>query len=1087
MKTVLACAVALALSAFSYAATATAAAASAAPLSPAAEKIQVGRILTDPQAPDVVATASDLMDQVAALSSRLFAGKLEVAAAPSKADAPKAGASQALYTLSLILSLNKDSPSIVLKLESASDEDRSVTYAYLGSPAPEVPSILAHAVFLLWSNLRGSLDQGIGEAPVFVDELPASLVSAMATPISVAMGADGSVVAGMVTTAVQLDSAFKVVDRLGTGLYDAGNYGYAYGISSTPGGTIYFKPSMGRDAFKLPPGAKDPQKVSLGMELPTASLTALADGSIFVLDSTQKKAFRLVGRKRQDFKVFPTQYTYLTAVAAAPDGTLWLYDPLLKGIRIYTIEGNPVDAILPSVDLSASFSPYAMAIGPDGSFILAANTQMVKFRRDGSVVWRITQFDGADLPNLPSYGSVAVDWSRGLIYVADPTNRRIVKLMERTARQGAASANGLGANGLESKIIALRQGRTDDEAGSYAKAARLYAEAGSTLMAKSYWQKVDEADPGNEEAAAQLLAIDVDELKAAARDLDTKARATLASIGLESARPLSLQAIQKYELILSKAPRDAVTRKAMEDLKALFSDKAPAPQQKKPIDLGDIHLANLFPSLMQWYALHPPGAVTVKNTLAEPVKALRASLFIPRFMDLPAQSKPIAELAPGQSAAVALAPAFNQKVLELQEDLPIQAQVVVTYTTSDGAEQTLTEDVSATLYRNSALTWDDTRRVSSFITPNEDTVSGFAARALATSPGSGALQLSRSLFQAMRVIDALGTYGIAYVPDPDSPFSKALGKAEVVDTVRFPRTTLYNKTGDCDDTTALLASLLESVGVHTAVLTTPGHIFLAFDSGEPAENAAFLSAGGVEAITQRGTVWIPIETTVLSQGFMAAWASASELVRKYEASGPFELIPVSDMRDSYPALPLPASTITVVDPAKAGVDKAYSASLAGFTDALYVGKLKELDASLASLSGAQAVRVRVKEGVLQALFGKMTDAEASFRAAIAAAPAMVSPYVNLANVRLLAADNDGALSVVRAGLAKNADAVLLNLLASQIYQRKGDSTNSAVYYAKVKKASPEIAARYPDLGSAGGTQRAAQAREKPVVIWGSGD
>ena len=60
--------------------------------------------------------------------------------------------------------------------------------------------------------------------------------------------------------------------------------------------------------------------------------------------------------------------------------------------------------------------------------------------------------------------------------------------------------------------------------------------------------------------------------------------------------------------------------------------------------------------------------------------------------------------------------------------------------------------------------------------------------------------------------DALGIYEINYIEDPDSPLSKAIGKVELVDTVRFPRKTLMIKSGDCDDSTALLGSLLESAG-----------------------------------------------------------------------------------------------------------------------------------------------------------------------------------------------------------------------------------------------------------------------------------
>jgi tetratricopeptide (TPR) repeat protein len=342
------------------------------------------------------------------------------------------------------------------------------------------------------------------------------------------------------------------------------------------------------------------------------------------------------------------------------------------------------------------------------------------------------------------------------------------------------------------------------------------------------------------------------------------------------------------------------------------------------------------------------------------------------------------------------------------------------------------------------------------------------------------------MMQAIRIIDALGAYGITYVQNLDAPFSKALGKAEIIDTVHFPRITLYNRTGDCSDTTALLSSLLESVGIRTAALTTPGHIFLAFDTDEPAENAPYLRGGGLEVITKNGKVWIPIEATILSQGFMAAWTSAADLVKKYAATGPFEFIPISEMRDSFPALPLPTGSLTVAEPASSRVDAAYSASLSGLTDTLYTARLSSMNATLATLSGRQAVKVRVQQGILHALFGKFSEAEAAFRRAITDDPTLVSPYVNLANVRLLSNDDDGALAAVKQGLARNADSALLNLMAARIFSNRGDAANSAVFFAKVQKVAPDMAARFADLAPAAGgkQQRAASAGQSPVVIWG---
>lgn len=89
----------------------------------------------------------------------------------------------------------------------------------------------------------------------------------------------------------------------------------------------------------------------------------------------------------------------------------------------------------------------------------------------------------------------------------------------------------------------------------------------------------------------------------------------------------------------------------------------PREEKRKPIAITVLRMANLFPSLMQQYLTHPAGAVAVTNTLAEPLEKVRARFLIPRFMDLPVESRPVARLQPGESVTFDLAPAFSQKVL----------------------------------------------------------------------------------------------------------------------------------------------------------------------------------------------------------------------------------------------------------------------------------------------------------------------------------------------------------------------------------------------------------------------------------------
>jgi tetratricopeptide (TPR) repeat protein len=1038
----------------------------------AVDRIRIDAPLVDPRTPEALAQAADLLDATAGVANRLYAQRIECARAEVGGNFD--------YSLSLIASFGGSNPSMVIRIKRLSDGTESAAYPWLGQPTPELPSLFAHAVFMLLGSLTGNTQQASSQPPQPVDELPAALISQWAYPWSLATLPTGTIVAALGTSCVELDPALRIVSEPGKSLGENGVVNYALGVSVTPGGTILLKPAQGSSLYRIEADSAEPRKMQTGIELATAPFAALPDGGVLVVDSAARKAVKIMGKERADFPLFASPTEYISFVGVSPDSTVWVYDYILRAFRIYTTEGRLVDYVLPLVNPAKPLAPLAMTISPEGSFIVLSNGQLLKFARDGSLIWKLDSLAGLEVEKLPASGSVAADWSRGLIYLADTTGRRIIRLLDTSycAQKGIH-------NPTEEKLLALRQGPGANEPSQLSQAASLYETNGSSLMARAAWQKVLDADPDNPDAKARLRALEAIELKRTAAALDKKTRETLRELGPESARLTYTQALQTYEQILSRNRGDQETRSAMEELKKLFESGAPAPEPQAPLVVQDPQIPSLFPALMQYYLTHPAATIAISNASSAAVQNIRVSAFIPRFMDFPSEAKPMAQLAPGAQASFDIVLRFQPSILDQEEDTVVQMKVNVICTV-DGADQTISKVMNATVNRNTALTWDDTRKIAAYITPNEDTISGFARRVLDIGDSARGLQISRKIFQAMHICDALGAYGISYVPNPETPISKVLGNSQVIDTVHFPRMTLANRGGDCSDTTALLASLLESVGIRTAVLTTPGHIFLAFDTGEPAENATLFSTQSLDVILH-GTVWIPVETTVLKQGFMAAWTAASELVRKYRANGPFEFLPLAEMRDSWPALPLPPSALTIVDPSPQAVSKVYSASLTGFTAALYSSRISQLALQLGSLTGRQASLLRIRIGILHGMFGDMTDAEASFQAVIAADPSLVSPYVDIANIRILAGDKDAALAMVNKGLAINQASPLLNLLAAQIYSTRGDGVQAAEHMARVKSAAPELAARYADIVGGAGTEgkRASAQGESPAVIWGN--
>jgi hypothetical protein len=1001
----------------------------------AVDRIVLEKPLLDPQTRETAAWFDGIIQRTVAAVNRLHASDIEVIeTATGRAD----------YRLRVTASRKPGASSIVFVLEKASNPSATVTYPFIGDPPPEYSTLLAHAVHLLWSSLSGRLSRQPGPAPVFVDELPAEAFGTMLVPMSLATMPDGSLVVGLSTTCAVLDPVFRLIATPGRSLSEKGLYGYASGVSVTPSGTLILKPGSGKNLYRLPPGVAEPLSMPAGVELALVSASGLDDGSVLLVDMANRKATRLVDRKRRELALFPDQNSYTSVVATSPDGLIWVWDILQKAFRVHTADGVLVGHALPLVDPSEAFTPTAVSIGADGGYITCSSGKIWRFAADGHLVWRIDRAVGASPEDIPQWAPLAVDWKRGLIYLADTANRRVLKFLDRTMGSGAEG-------GFDEKIVELRSKAPTDSSRALVDRARLYDEAGSTLMAKAAWQTVLDDDSGNLEAEKRLAGIELDELRRSADELAAKARSVLQAIGVETARQYYSQAA------------------SLRELKQLFSGggtgQGSAP---KALSIERAAVEPIFPSLTKRYLEKPIGSLTVRNVSSGPVENVKVSAFINRYMDFPAEMPVVARIAAGATATVPLCLTFAAELTEVQEDLPVQVLIEVSATVS-GAVQTVSKTVTTTVLRRTALVWDDTRKIAAFITPNDDTVSGFALRTASAADAGSRERLSARLLRAIRIVDALGVYGITYVEDPDAPITKVLGSSTAVDTVRFPRTTLANRTGDCDDTTVLLASLLEAAGIRTMVLTTPGHIFLAFDSGGFAENAALLATRELEVVSTGGTAWIPVETTVLKDGFMAAWKAASSLVRKHRATGGLGTFAFRDMGSEFPSMPLGPSSITVAEPAPAAVSERFEASVARLDTEVYRARLAELETQAKGLTGRQQLRVRMLQGILHALFGRNAEAEKAFRDAQAADPAMISPYVNIANLRLLDGDLDGAIAELSAGLVKAPDSPVLSLALARCYADKGNTDKAAAYLAVVNRVAPELAARYPE--------RAAQPQE----------
>jgi len=127
------------------------------------------------------------------------------------------------------------------------------------------------------------------------------------------------------------------------------------------------------------------------------------------------------------------------------------------------------------------------------------------------------------------------------------------------------------------------------------------------------------------------------------------------------------------------------------------------------------------------------------------------------------------------------------------------------------------------------------------------------------------------------------------------------------DYVQFPHETLKLKGGDCDDLTVCCSSLLESVGIQTAIVdykeeNKSGHINILINTGLSPVQAGLITGNDQKYLIRKNStgsdeVWIPVETTSLTN-FETAWDIGSvkffnEAINSYGiAKGTVEIIDI---------------------------------------------------------------------------------------------------------------------------------------------------------------------------------------------------
>ena len=479
------------------------------------------------------------------------------------------------------------------------------------------------------------------------------------------------------------------------------------------------------------------------------------------------------------------------------------------------------------------------------------------------------------------------------------------------------------------------------------------------------------------------------------------------------------------------------------------------------LEIRDVKFSPVFPVFYKYYDENAVGQLSIRNGEAGIIKDVKITFFVKQYMDKPKVCGVLKEIKAGAETSIPLYALFTDNVLGITEGTTVMAQIAVDYLYND--EKRVKEYVQSLEIENrNAMTWDDDRKAASFITAKDPAVLKFAKGVAAAIRDIGAGSLDGSVVNALGLFESLSLYGLNYVKDPSSPYEQYSRDSTVIDFLQFPSQTLTYKAGDCDDLSILFCALLESIGIETAFITIPGHIFMAFALQMDSSEAVQAFSRPEDVIILEGKPWIPVEITMVRDGFLKAWQEGAKEWRENSKAGKARLFPIHDAWNTYRPVGILSTEGNIEVPRTEKISSTYLEALRKFVEREIGPKAQSLIDEISKSKGEP--RLTNKLGVLYARYGLYEKAELEFKKVIAKVED-ASALVNLGNIAFLRKDMRSALVFYERAYRKeprNAK-VLINIARTQ-YQLENDAAVKD-YFQRARELDPGLAGRYEYLGT----------------------
>ena len=460
------------------------------------------------------------------------------------------------------------------------------------------------------------------------------------------------------------------------------------------------------------------------------------------------------------------------------------------------------------------------------------------------------------------------------------------------------------------------------------------------------------------------------------------------------------------------------------------------------IVITDVSIDPVYPSIYKFYEANPAGKIKIVNSTLWEIEDVKVALSVPEFMDFPMEKTVASSLSVGMETETDLSMIFNTSILGVVEDLDTNAELRISFRIGN-RDKIKTEPALLRILSRNAIMWDDPGKLAAFVTAKDFPVKSFARKTVQTFADERVKSINQNFQVGMQVFDALAAYGCRFQTDGYAGPERY--SRDSLTEVKFPRDTLRDKSGDSEDFAALYCSLLENIGISTAVIISAGKLIVAFDTGLRAGDYFDITDEAARVVIHDGQVWLPLDVSMIEKNFMQAWLRGSEIYHNADADASYSFTETRASWETFEPVLLGNTVWEPEFPATTAFSNVYLQDITGYID-------NELGKSISSLLQKIGNKAHPKWynllAVKYAKYERFAEALDAVEIALDMDADFFPALSNAGNIYYLQGDFDNALEYYLKALEKRPDHPAILIRISKAYYLLEDFSLAGTYFRR---------------------------------------